>query len=122
MKNKWMIAFLVMLAGVLVISLVAPWWAASIWIIAIATVSKLNRKQGIFAGVLALGFAWLAMAFYMSIHDNANIITKTAELLKLSKVLMFVVTSLIALITGLLSGWLGSALGDLVHPVRKVNT
>jgi len=114
MKGKTIIAFLIMIAGVLGLGFVAPWWAAALWVVVVSALTKLNQKQAILVGGFAIVIVWLVMARYLSLNDDAEIISKTGELLGgISHQLMIVVTMVIALITGVLSGWLGSVLGQL---------
>ncbi|MBK9984390.1 MAG: hypothetical protein IPP15_18820 [Saprospiraceae bacterium] len=120
MKTNPMISFLLMIIGVTGLGFIAPWWAAAIWIVVIASITRLNKKQAILSGSFAFGLVWLAMALYMSLHDDAKIISKTGALLGgLSTPLMFAVTFVLAFVTGLLSGWLGSALGQTFFPRKS---
>lgn len=58
---------------------------------------------------------YLFMASWMNTLDHAEIILKTGLLLGgLSPVMMIAVTTLIGAVTGMLSGWLGSALGTIL--------
>ena len=117
MKNKMLFAFLLMITGVAVTGFYAPWWTAAIWVVLIATIMRVDKKQGMFAGAFGFGLVWLGMAWYMGTKDDADIISKTGILLGgLSPLLMLLVTFVIAFITGLLSGWLGSVFGSVVRP------
>lgn len=117
MKNNSFITLLLLLTGIVLLSFFASWWAASVWIVVITSIMKISPKQGIFLGSFSLGIVWLAMAFYMSLHDQGLIISKTGALLGgLSVPLMIMVTAIIALITGTLAGWLGSAIGISFRP------
>jgi hypothetical protein len=114
MKTKAIIAFLIMTAGVLGLGFFAPWWASAIWVVCVAALAKLNQKQATLVGGFSIVIVWIVMARYLSLNDDAEIISKTGTLLGgISHQLMFVVTLVIALITGVLSGWLGSVLGQL---------
>lgn len=115
MTQNWNIAFVLMIIGVAGLGFIAPWWSAVIWVILMVILFKLNTSQGISAGGLAIGLVWVAMARYMSQHDDAGIISKTGELMGgLSHQVMISLTFLIAVITGVLSGWFGSALTKAV--------
>lgn len=114
MKKKSVISFLVMTAGIAGLGFIAPWWAGAICIVIIAGFSRLNVRDSILTGAFALGLVWVVMARYMSLHDEADIISKTGSLLGgLSHQSMMTATLLIALITGGLSGWFGSVLGNI---------
>ncbi|MEP6795026.1 MAG: hypothetical protein ABJB16_11915 [Saprospiraceae bacterium] len=120
MKTKTIISFLIMIIGVTGLGFIAPWWAGTVWVVLIAAIMRTNKKQGMFTGAFAFGLVWVAMARYMSIQDGVDIISKTGTLLGgLSHQLMMVVTLVIAFITGILSGWLGSALGQTFLPVKR---
>ena len=114
MTRKTFISLLVMIAGTLAMGFLTPWWTSSVWILIVAAVGRLNEREGMTAGALAIGIVWLGMARYMSFHDDADIISKTGTLLGgLSHSAMMGITLLIGFITGLLSGWLGSSLGKV---------
>ena len=115
MTQNWNIAFVLMIIGVAGLGFIAPWWSAAIWVILMVILFKLNTSQGISAGGLAIGLVWVAMTRYMSQHDDAGIISKTGELMGgLSHQVMISLTFLIAVITGVLSGWFVSALTKAV--------
>ena len=114
MKAKTIKAFLIMSAGVLGLGFIVPWWAGALWVVCVSALTRLNEKQAILAGGLAIMLIWVLMARYQSLQDDAEIISKTGTLLGgLSHQLMMVATLVIALITGVFSGWLGSVLGQL---------
>ena len=120
MTQNWNIAFVLMLAGVAGLGFIAPWWSAAIWVILMVILFKLNTNQSISAGGLAIGLVWVVMARYMSQHDDAGIISKTGQLMGgLSHQMMILLTLLIAVITGVLSGWFGSALTKVVLRKKK---
>jgi hypothetical protein len=115
MKNKSLISFLIMLVGSFLSGYFGPWWAPAVFIVLAAALSGLTAKQSGGNGALSLGIVYLFMASWMNTMDQAGIIGKTGFLLGgLSPILMIVVTTLIGAVTGLLSGWLGSALGKLL--------
>ena len=111
MKKKTLYALLMMIAGIFLLSYFTLWWLPAIWVILIAYVMKLNIKAGMTTGGISFALVWVAYAMYMCAQDNANIISKTGSLLGgLSQSLMVVVVLVLSLITGILSGWLGSAI------------
>jgi hypothetical protein len=121
MTKKTILVFLLMIAGTVGLNLVAPWWAPVPWIVIIVALSNLNPKEGSFLGGFSIAIVWLLMARYMSQQDHEGIISKTGVLLGgLSHQWMVTLTLLIAFITGALSGWFGSALGNLFP--RKTKT
>lgn len=115
MKNTSVIAFIILLAGTFLSGYFGPWWAPAFFIVLTVLLLRLNARQGLFLGALSMATAYLIMAIWMQTTDEADILQKTGMLLGgLSTGLLIVVTVLIGGVTGLLSGWLGSALGALV--------
>ena len=115
MKNKALISFLIMLVGSFLSGYFGPWWAPAAFIVIAMALAGLTVKQAMGIGSLALGLVYLFMASWMNTLDQAEIIRKTGLLLGgLSPLMMIVVTTLVGAITGLLSGWLGSALGTML--------
>lgn len=115
MKNKSLISFLIMLVGSFLSGYFGPWWAPAVFVVITVALSGLSAGQAIQTGALSLGLVYLFMAAWMNTLDQAEIIRKTGLLLGgLSPLLMIVVATLIGTVTGLLSGWLGSALGTMV--------
>jgi hypothetical protein len=112
MKKQTILAALIMMAGIFLLSYFTMWWLAVLWVVVIAYVMKLDIKAGMTAGGSAFAFVWVAFALYMNAQDSAGIISKTGVLLGgLSQWIMLAVVFLLSLITGFLSGWLGSAVG-----------
>ncbi len=115
MKNKTVIAFIVMLMGSWLSGYYGPWWAPAVFIVISTAVLGLTTKNAILIGGFALGLTFLAMSIWMSSLDQSHLIEKTGTLLGgLSPVAMIVLTSILGFVTGLLSGWLGSALGGVL--------
>lgn len=111
MKKQTFLAFLIMIAGIFLLGYFTFWWMPVIWVILIAYVMKLNIKAGMATGGISFALAWVTYALYMSAQDNADIISKTGSLLGgLSQGMMVLVVIVLSLITGILSGWLGSAI------------
>jgi hypothetical protein len=117
MTKNTFIGFVLMLAGAAGLGF-TEWWITLIWIALIAGIMGLNIIESMLAGGLALLIVWTGMAIYMDMQDKAGIISKTGILFGgLSEVMMIVVTGVIALISGLLSGWSGSAAGTFVRQI-----
>ena len=115
MKNKSAIAFIVMLIGSWLSGYYGPWWAPAVFIVISTAVLGLTIKKAMMIGASALGLTFLAMSAWMSSLDQSHLIEKTGTLLGgLAPVAMIVVTTIIGFVTGLLSGWLGSALGGVL--------
>lgn len=115
MKNRTGLAIILSLIGSLLAGLYGPWWAPAVFILLMCALMSLTVKHSILVGGVSLGVVYLGMALWMSRLDNAAIIEKTGLLLGgLSPVMMIIVTTMIGFITGLLSGWLGSAVGSVV--------
>ena len=115
MKNKILITFTILLVGVFLSALYGPWWAPSLVIISMVALLKLSATQGMILGSLTSGLVFLAMTLVSNAQDRMDIISKVGELLGgLSPVVMILISTFLGLITGLLSGWLGSAIGDFI--------
>ena len=115
MKNKTVIAIILFIAGSFLSGYFGPWWAPAAFILLGAALMGLSVSQAILSGSISLSLVYLGMAIWMSRMDKADIIQKTGELMGgLSPVMMILVTTIVGAITGLLSGWLGSALGYLL--------
>ncbi len=115
MKNKSTIAFIVMIVGSFLTGYYGPWWAPAVFIVISTAVLGLTTKKAMLIGASALGVAFLVMSAWMNSLDQSHLIEKTGTLLGgLSPVAMIVVTAVIGFVTGLLSGWLGSALGGVL--------
>ena len=115
MKNKTAIAILLCLIGSLLAGLYGPWWAPAVFILLMCALMSLTVKQSVLTGSVSLGVVYLGMALWMSNKDKAAIMEKTGLLLGgLSPLMIIVMTTLIGIITGLLSGWLGSVIGNIL--------
>ena len=115
MKNKSAIAFIVMLIGSLLSGYYGPWWAPAVFIVISAAILGLSSKQGANLGGMALMLTYMVMSVWMRAHDHSHLIEKTGALLGgFSPVGIVALSSIIGMATGLLSGWLGSALGGVL--------
>lgn len=115
MKNNSAVAFLVMLIGSFLSGYYGPWWAPAVFLIIATAIMRLNAKKAVIIGACSLGLSFLGMSVWMSTLDQSDLIDKTGALLGgLSPVVMIAVTTIIGFVTGLLSGWLGSALGGVL--------
>lgn len=105
-----------MILGLIVLGLVAPWWVSVIWIIIVTAVSRLKISQGVITSGIVLGLVWLVAAMFFSRSDPNEILSKTGNLLGgLSSGQFMIVILVLGLVTGILAGWFGSALGQLVN-------
>ena len=115
MKNNSAVAFLVMLIGSFLSGYYGPWWAPAVFLIIATAIMRLNAKKAVIIGACSLGLSFLGMSVWMNTLDQSDLIDKTGALLGgLSPVVMIAVTTIIGFVTGLLSGWLGSALGGVL--------
>jgi len=120
MKNKSVIAFIVLLIGSFLSGYYGPWWAPAVFIVISAAILNLSIKEGMSIGSLALMITFMGMAVWMRAHDHSRLIEKTGTLLGgLSPVGMVAVTSFIGLVTGFLAGWLGSSLSGMLKSESK---
>lgn len=110
-----LLTFIILLVGVFLSAYYGPWWAPSLVIISMVALLKLSAKQGMILGSLTSGLVFLAMTLVLNGQDGTDIISKAGELLGgLSPLVMIMITTFLGLITGLLSGWLGIAIGDFI--------
>jgi hypothetical protein len=105
-----------MLIGTLVANFIGPWWSSSVVILVIAAYLNLKTTSGMLLGSLSLGIVFLFMALYQYSLDKADILSKTGFMLGgLSSTDLLCISTLIGLITGLVSGWIGSSFGDILR-------
>jgi len=120
MKKKTFFALLIMIAGIFLLGYFTFWWIPAAWVVLVAYMMKLDIKTGIITGGVSFALVWVAMAIFMNVQDSADIISKTGILLGgLSQWMMLLVALIISLITGILSGWLGSAIAMYSTPSSK---
>ncbi len=116
MKKQLLPAILFMMAGLAVLGFIAPWWVLPFWIVLVAAMMTLHDRESLLAGGISYIIICFGMALYMIQQDDADIIMKTGTLLGgLSTTLMLLGVILISMITGSLSGWLGSAIGNVYN-------
>jgi hypothetical protein len=113
MKRKTIIALILLLVGVSISALYGPWWAPSIIVISIVALLPLSTRPGILLGSMSIGIVFLGMALVLIANDHAEIISGTGKMLGgLSSLSMILITTLLGVVTGGLSGWVGSVLGN----------
>ena len=107
---------MIMMAGLIGLGFIAPWWVSVIWIVSVTYAAQLKTSHAIFTGGLVMGFVWLIAAMFFSRTDPNHIISKTANLLGgFSSGQFFSVIVVLGFVTGILAGWFGSALGQFVR-------
>lgn len=106
--------YIVALVIGMVAMMLGPWYLSVIWIVLLTAAAGWNVGKGLMIGGVVMALVWLLAAVYFSLGDENNVIGKTAELIGgISKSVFILITTLVAFITGLLAGWLGSAVGLL---------
>ena len=116
MKNKPVIIFVLLLVGCWASGWFGPWWAPAAFLVLTMLLIGIEVKQAIMLGGLSLLAVNLIMAIVQYSQDKSGLLEKTGLLLGgLNPIMLIVVTSVVAFITGLLSGWLGSVLGRMVR-------
>ena len=111
MKKNTIAAFILMIIGTTILGFLTPWWTPAFWIMGIAFWFNSSATAASLTGGLAFAIVWTIMAMLMTVHDDANIISKTGILLGgISLPFMFMIIIVISFITGALAGWLGSAM------------
>ncbi len=109
------LTFAILIAGLIAIGYVAPWWCSVLWVVVVIAYSKLKIIQGLFIGGLAMGLVWGSAAMFFGNGDTNQVLTKTANLLGgFSDIQFILITILLGMITGFLAGWVGSAAGQMI--------
>ena len=115
MKTKTMLAFILMLIGVILSGYFGPWWAPAGFVVLLSLLMHLSTRQAIWCGMFSLLIVYGMISILMLGKDDSGLIGKTGALLGgLSEILVVIVTAIIGGFTGLLSGWLGSSLGKVM--------
>lgn len=116
MKHKTIVLILVMLTGTFLSGYYGPWWAPAGFIVMCSALMGLSSKQAIGIGGGTLGVVFLVMSVLMSSKDETGLLHKTGSLLGgLSPGMLVALTSVLGGLTGVFSGWLGSALGMILR-------
>ena len=103
------------LAGCSVAGWFGPWWAPAVFLAAWTIVMRMPRRTAVIEGGLILAAVFGTVAGWMLLRDESALLAKTGTLLGgLPAWAMWFVTLVIGWITGILSGWLGSALGEVI--------
>jgi hypothetical protein len=120
MKQHAAISFVLLCIGIFITGLYGPWYAPACFILVFTIVLKHNRKEALLISMLAGVLVFSAMAAWMLIQDNSGLIEKTGNLLGgLSPFLMVTVTAIIGGVTGLVSGWLGHTIRQIITSTSK---
>lgn len=110
------VEFLVLLTGCGVAAWLGPWWTPAIVLVAGYAFLQRPVRHAVIQGGLILALAYALAAGWMWSQDSTNLLGKTGTLLGgIPPVAMLVFTIVLGWITGLLSGWLGSALGKTLR-------
>jgi hypothetical protein len=92
-----------------------PWWAPAAFLAAWTILMRTPRRTAVIEGGLILAAVFGAVAGWMFLRDESDLLGKTGALLGgLPAWALLLVTIVIGWITGLLAGWLGSALGVVI--------
>ena len=110
MKRKNLISFIIIAFGIIVLSLLMPWWSSIIWIILICVVMNLSVRSAWWISGIAMALVCIAASAYLKGQDQTDLIGKTGNLLGgVSSTVLLIVTAVIAFISGALAGWFGTA-------------
>lgn len=103
------------LAGILLAGWYGPWWAPAIFLAAWTLLLRLPMRKAILEGGLLLAIAYGLAAGWMYLADASDLLGKTAGLFGgLPSYIFLLITVVIGGVTGVLTGWLGSALGKVI--------
>lgn len=110
---------LLALAGCGIAGWFGPWWAPAVFLAAWTILIRTSRHTAVIEGGLILAVVNGAVAGWMLLRDESGLLGKTGALLGgLPDWAMWIVTVLMSWITGLLAGWLGHALGEVILEKR----
>lgn len=113
--KRTLLIYMTFIAGTWLSGFYGSWWAPAGFIVLTAALMKLSPRIALVAGALSLGLVYLGMAWWMNTQDASGLIEKTGAMMGgLTPGAMIAVTTVIGVITGLLSGWLGSSLYGLL--------
>lgn len=116
MKNKSLLLFAYLTLGAGLVGWIGSWYAPAGFIVISFLVIPIETRKALWIGAGSIGTAYLIMSGWMLSHDNAGIIGKTGQLLGgLPPWMMVGITALVGAVTGLLSAWLGNALGSYIR-------
>ena len=114
MTLKSTLHYLLLMTGILLAGFFGPWWAPAAFIVLFTALWGAKAGHAALAGGLLLCLAYLGLSLWASKEDQAGIIEKTGLLMGgLSSTALILFTTFIGWVTGALSGWMGSALGEL---------
>ena len=116
MKTRPIIAFVILCLGIVLCGLYGPWYAPAAFVLLGSALMTLRMKHAIWLGLISSLLIYAVMALILLNRDDAEIISKTGNLLGgLSPIMVVVITAVIGGVTGLLAGWTGSAIGQLLR-------
>jgi len=102
-------------AGCLAAAWVGPWWAAACFLAIWYMLMRYPARPAAIQGGLILAAVFGVMATILLLRDSTGLLDRTGGLLGgIPATGLLIVTVVIGWITGLLSGWVGSALGQVV--------
>jgi hypothetical protein len=116
MKTRPILAFIILCLGIVLSGLYGPWYAPAAFVALGCALMTLSMKHAIWLGLASSLLIYAAMALILLNRDDAEIISKTGNLLGgLAPFMVVMVTAVIGGVTGLLAGWTGSAIGQLLR-------
>ena len=116
MKKKSLFLFVYLALGAGLVGWIGSWYAPAGFIVISFLVIPIETRKALWIGAGSIGTAYLVMSLWMLSQDQAGMIEKTGQLLGgLPPVMMVVITVLTGSVTGLLSAWLGNALGNYIR-------
>ena len=110
-EKKTITALIIMIAATILSGFYGPWYAPSLVIILVSALTGLSEKSGLALGGFSLGMVFLVLSSYQYALDESNVLEKIGVVIGgASPIALILISSLIGMITGMLSGWLGSSL------------
>jgi hypothetical protein len=120
MNRRVIIAFVLLCTAIALSGWYGPWYAPAVVVVIICALLSLRTAQAIWLGLISCAFVYTLVALILLNRDDAGIISKTGNLLGgLSPIMVLLITILLAGLTGLVSGWLGSVLSQYFRTTTK---
>ena len=112
MKTQDLFFLLILIASLVIIGIMFPWWVQMVWTGIVFFIWKPGVRLSLLFGGIGVSGVWLIISIYLLLNDSAGIIQKTGQLMGgISPALMVLLAFITGWISGMLSAWLGNNVG-----------
>lgn len=112
MKTQDLFFLLILIASLVIIGIMFPWWVQMVWTGIVFFIWKPGVRLSLLFGGIGVSSVWLIISIYLLLNDSAGIIQKTGQLMGgISPALMVLLAFITGWISGMLSAWLGNNVG-----------